>query len=144
MKSAKSIVQHIFDNPSYDKLHKFEITKKLMPHLPPRLQKAIKFIYIKETTLNIVILHNGYKMEIDYKKDFIKKLLNDIEIMEGFTPTKIQKVTVFATRAPLVPKVDTFLSYKEMAHGEFENLASDRALKKMLEAVRVKIHELRG
>jgi len=94
--------------------------------MPPRFANAIAFFYIKNNTLFGGLSHPGYKMELNYNKDLINNLLNQLTIIDLdcaniFKDVKKIEffVSKFHTPAPIIaPKTD--IKYKELATGEFK------------------------
>ncbi|NPA50724.1 MAG: hypothetical protein GXO02_03740 [Epsilonproteobacteria bacterium] len=142
MKRAYDIVNNLNRFPHFKSVHKYSCYNKLLELLPPRYQKAIAFFYIKNNTLFGALKHPGYKMELNYNKDLVKALLNqismvDMECKEVFKDVK--NIQFFASKFFEPPKKETqtIPFYKELAKGEFEIKIKDRDL----EAIFLKIKE---
>ncbi len=105
-----------------------------MQLLPPRFSSAIAFFYIKNNTLFGALSHPGYKMELNYNKDLINNLLNqlttiDLDCADVFKNVKKIEffVSKFHTPAPIIA-TKSDVKYKELAKGEFKIDAKDSQL----------------
>ncbi len=109
--------------------------------MPPRFAKAIAFFYIKNNTLFGALSHPGYKMELNYNKDLINNLLNqliiiDLDCAEIFKDVKKIEffVSKFHTPAPYIaPKTD--IKYKELSSGNFTINAKDSDIYGLLKKI---------
>jgi hypothetical protein len=134
MRKANEILNTVKSKPYFKDIHKYSCFNKLKSLLPPRFQDAIAFFYIKNNTLFGGLSHPGYKMELNYNKDLVKALLNQlisvkIECKEVFKDVvKIEFfVSKFHTPPPMITE-DTDPKYRELASGEFELKVKDREL----------------
>ncbi len=75
MKNINEILNHITNNPSYDKLNIFLEIKRFVNILPLKLKSGIKFVYIKNQTMHFVLTHQLYKVEFEPNKATLKALL---------------------------------------------------------------------
>ena len=143
MKTAQDIISHIVKKPQNSKIVQKVCIDKLVSCLPPHLQKAVMFTYIKNQTLFFVLNHPGLKMEFNYKHNLIKSLLNKIKDIDS----KCQKIEVTAIKSfvsnkitPPKPKEISF-TYNERSSGDFVNLATSQELKALFENIKRTIHE---
>ena len=74
MKNINEILNHITNNPSYDKLNIFLEIKRFVNILPLKLKSGIKFVYIKNQTMHFVLTHQLFKVEFEHNKDTLKAL----------------------------------------------------------------------
>ena len=113
-----------------------------MELLPPRFSNAIAFFYIKNNTLFGGLSHPGYKMELNYNKDLINNLLNqlttiDLECADIFKDVK--KIEFFVSKFHTPPPKITINAdpkYKELAKGEFEIKAKDKDLLRLFNKIK--------
>jgi len=131
MKRANEILNKVKRRPQFKSIQKYSCYNKLLTLLPPRFQKAIAFIYIKGNTLFGGLSHPGFKNELNYNKDLVKDLLNqisniEIECKEIFGC--VENIEFFVSRNHAPPPIKpstTDLKYRELAKGEFKILAKD-------------------
>ncbi len=140
MKNSKKIIAHIVKKPYFHKIGEKKCFAKLITLLPPQLQKAVMFTYVKNRTLFFVLNHPGMKMEFNYKITLIKSLLKKIkDIDENCKDVQITEVKAFVsnkiTHAP-PPEVITNFTYKERATGRFYNFATDARLKALFQQIK--------
>ena len=110
--------------------------------MPPRFANAIAFFYIKNNTLFGGLSHPGFKMELNYNKDLINNLLNqltiiDLECAEIFKDVK--KIEFFVSKFhTLPPKIttNTDLKYNELANGNFNIEAKDTDILKIFNKIK--------
>jgi hypothetical protein len=143
MKTAKDIISHIVKKPQNSKIVQKVCIDKLVSCLPPHLQNAVMFTYIKNRTLFFVLNHPGLKMEFNYKHNLIKSLLNKIKDID----VKCQKIEVneiksFVSNKIIPPKSkEISFTYREKSTGDFVNLATSDELKELFENIKRTIHE---
>src|SRR5574344_1162622 len=82
MKNINEILNHITNNPSYDKLNIFLEIKRFVNILPLKLKSGIKFVYIKNQTMHFVLTHQLFKVEFEHNKDTLKALLKMADIKD--------------------------------------------------------------
>ena len=142
MENSKNIINHVLNKPLYSKVTQIKCFNRLKELLPPRLQKGILFIYIKDKTLFLVLNHPSMKMEFNYKLDLIKLWLKDLKIIEdNCKKVDIETVKTFVSnKAPdkKKPKKPTSF-YKEKSDGNFLNIAQDKSIKKLFEEIKIAI-----
>jgi hypothetical protein len=116
--------------------------------MPPRFAKAIAFFYIKNNTLFGGLSHPGYKMELNYNKDLINNLLNqitiiDLECAEIFKDVKKIEffVSKFHTKPPII-NTNSDVKYKELAKGDFKINAKDKDIQNILEKIKDNIKSM--
>ena len=104
-----------------------------MALLPPRFQKAIAFIYIKNDTLFIALSHPGYKMELNYNKELFKELLATLRMHAAECKTHTADKVVFFNakyhNSEEKKKSDTVPYYSELSSGDFTIDLDNEALK---------------
>lgn len=133
MKPASKILSHIHSLPQFKLLKKHYCYQKFLGLLNPRFQKAIAFVYVKESTLYIALSHPGFKMELNYNKDILKSILILLsEQDEKCANLKVTNVALFNSKhLSILPekKVQTTIPYyEEMATGDFVIESKDNAL----------------
>jgi hypothetical protein len=141
MKKVNEILNTVKRRPYFKDVHKYSCFNKLLALMPPRFAKAIAFFYIKNNTLFGALSHPGYKMELNYNKDLINNLLNqliiiDLDCAEIFKDVKKIEffVSKFHTPAPYIaPKTD--IKYKELSSGNFTINAKDSDIYGLLKKI---------
>ncbi len=140
MKKSSNIINHLKNQPLYAKLKTVQCFEKIKSLLPPRLQNAVLFIYIKNDILFFVLNHPGYKMEFNYNVNLIKGVLKelkkrssecaDLEFKEirSFVSNKIESKTREIK--------ENKLTYKERAKGKFAILTKNERLKKIFQEIK--------
>lgn len=104
--------------------------------LPPRFQKAIKFIYQKNHVLYLVLNHQGYLMEINYNLDLIKQILKKLQEQHGMLLEATSVKCFVSHSAAPKPESASEPHYHEHATGEFEVLTDNPALKERFEMIK--------
>ena len=143
MKTAQDIISHIVKKPQNSKIVQKGCIDKLVSCLPPHLQNAVMFTYIKNNTLFFVLNHPGLKMEFNYKHNLIKSLLNKIKDIDS----KCQKIQVTEIKSFVSNKItppkpqEISFKYNERASGDFINLATSKELQALFENIRKTINE---
>ncbi len=146
MKSSQKIIAHITKKPYFRKIGEKKCIGRLISFLPPQLQKAVMFTYIRNGTLFFVLNHPGLKMEFNYKKSLIKSLLKKIkDIDETCQNLEVTDVAAFVSNKirqqnEPVTVVSTF-TYKERATGRFYNFATDPGLKALFDQIKSDIRQ---
>jgi len=142
MKQAKTILSHIQTLPQFKLLKRHYCYQKFLSLLSPKFQKAIAFIYVREKTLFVALSHPGFKMELNYNKDFLKNLLTLLaQEDEKCQQLRADKVVLFNAKHHTFsqqepPTNHTIPHYQEMALGEFTIESEDEELKKAFEKIR--------
>ena len=143
MKRANEIVKNIKSRPYFTSIQKYSCYNKLSQILPPRFAKAIAFFYIKNNTLFGALSHPGYKMELNYNKDLVKGLLNqlislDQDCKEVFKDVKKIEffVSKFHSPAPLKADLNTQPYYTELSKAEFTIATKDSELKEIFQKIK--------
>ena len=146
MKQANTILSHIQSLPQFKLLKRHYCYQKLIASLSPKFQKAIAFVYVRDDTLFVALSHPGFKMEMNYNKDFLK----DILLMLAKNDEKCQnmqasKVVLFNSKhlsiIQEIPPPSTVPHYQEMALGEFSIASKDEILLKAFEKIRQTIEK---
>ena len=144
MKSSNEIISHIISAPSMKKINSHYCFEKIKSLLPKHLSSAVLFMYQKNDTLFFVLNHPGIKMEFNYKVTLIKSLLNKVkEIDKKCANLEIKEIKSFVSnKIKLSPPASlTIPIYKERAKGDFENLAKDEEIRKIIEQIREEIYK---
>ena len=143
MKTAKDIISHIVKKPQNSKIVQKVCIDKLVSCLPPHLQNAVMFSYIKNRTLFFVLNHPGLKMEFNYKHNLIKSLLNKIKDIDlNCKEIQVDEIKSFVSNKITPPKSkEISFTYKERSSGDFVNLATSDELKELFENIKRTIHE---
>ena len=133
MKSSKQILSLLTHQPQFGSLVQHSCYQKFMALLPPRFQKAIAFIYIKNNTLFIALSHPGYKMELNYNKELFKELLATLGVhaseCKEYTANEVVLFNAKYHGVQEKKKSDTVPYYSELSSGEFDINLEDEALK---------------
>lgn len=146
MKSSQKIIAHITKKPYFHKIGEKRCFAKLVSLLPPQLQKAVLFTYVKNRTLFFVLNHPALKMEFNYKMTLIKSLLKKIkDIDENCQNIDVSDIKVFVSnRAPKMtppPPPPSKFRYRERATGRFYNFATDPKLKTLFSEIKASIKQ---
>ncbi len=139
MKTSKTILESLKVQTQFRPLSQRGCYATFKRLLPPRLQKVIAFVYVKDDTLFVAIKHPGYKMELDYNKDVLKSLLSMfIQNRQDCNFMKAKKVAIFHTKyAPIVDNNrPTIPKYGEAAHGDFKIDIKDKELTQSFERIK--------
>jgi hypothetical protein len=130
MKQAHSILSHIKSLPQFRKLKKSYCYQKFISSLAPKFQKAIAFVYVQEQTLYIALSHPGFKMELNYKKNLFRDILNMLTQMDEQCKTlRVSNVVLFNSKRLSIIKEPQIIStvpyYKELSLGKFNINSKD-------------------
>ena len=133
MKSSKQILSLLTHQPQFGSLVQHTCYQKFMALLPPRFQKAIAFVYIKNNTLFIALSHPGYKMELNYNKELFKELLATLRMhaaeCKAHTADKVVLFNAKYHTTEETKKRDTIPYYSELSSGDFTIALENEALK---------------
>jgi hypothetical protein len=143
MKNAASILSVLSVKKQFKPLSHHSCYKKFMDLLPPRFQRAISFVFVRDDTLFLALSHPGYKMELNYNKDVLKSLLTLFSAENGECSfMQVKDLVVFVSRyapppdgyggetSPSVPR------YGELARGRFEIEVENEKLRERFERIR--------
>jgi len=140
MKKSSNIINHLKNQPLYAKVKTVQCFEKIKSLLPPRLQNAILFIYIKNGILFFVLNHPGYKMEFNYNVNLIKGVLKELKKREvvckdldfkdvkAFVSNKMEDTSSLSNK-------EEKLTYQERATGKFEIKTDNENLKKIFQNI---------
>jgi len=145
MKNASQIITTIQHKPQFSKLTESKCITRLKSSLLPSIQHNIKYGYIKNNTLYLVLTTRLNKLDIDSIINTIKMILNSPMILQsdnflecldaGIEDVKIytdhkpqKKVKLFTTSA----HIDT---YKERATGEIKIEIKDEKLNRLAQSI---------
>ena len=134
MKNINEILNHITNNPSYDKLNIFLEIKRFVNILPLKLKSGIKFVYIKNQTMHFVLTHQLFKVEFEHNKDTLKALLKMADIKD------VSNFVFFVSNSVdnLIKKNSENIDkkYIEKRVGIFKNREKDEKIFKKFESIR--------
>jgi len=146
MKTVKNIISHIISKPQYKKISQKRCFDKVVKLLPPHLQSAVLFTYVKNQTLFFVLNHPGLKMEFHYKVNLIKSLLKQLKSIdkECHDMQDIKEVKAFVTNKPkqkntINKKIKQ--TYKELSTGKFKIITKNKNLKTLFQKIQKVIKE---
>jgi hypothetical protein len=140
MKKAHTILSHLSSLPQFKVLKRQECYQKYLSLLTPKYQKAIAFIYVKESTLFIAVKHPGFKMELNYNRDLLKSVLTQLTSYDtNCEMMQASKVVVFHSKYhPMkleTPQSTTVPYYHERANDNFNIESSDKELKEKFKQI---------
>jgi hypothetical protein len=133
MKRANTILSHIQSLPQFKLLKSHYCYQKFISLLPPKFQKAIAFVYVKNETLFVALSHPGFKMELNYNKNLLKEILTMLRESDKKCETvTASKVVLFNSKHLSIIKekkiVSTVPYYKEVSFGNFNIQTKDQEL----------------
>ncbi len=140
MKNIQMLLSSLLDTHRFDPLSQHKCYRKFLELLPPRFQKAIAFVTVKNRQLMVALSHPGYKMELNYNKELLKSLLNNfIKVRSECNFMEADKIIIFQSKYHM-PRVlkdieDTIPYYKEMAVGDFKLPKSNPKLKELFSQI---------
>jgi hypothetical protein len=134
------IMSHLSSQPQFKSLKRQECYQKYINLLSPKWQKAVAFVYIKDSTLFIAVTHPGFKMELNYNRDLLKSLLTQLNKHDDACKMMLaDKVVVFHSKYHAMPQEKiSYVSvprYNERAKGDFKT-PSDEDLKEKFERIK--------
>jgi len=133
MKKAHTILSHISNQPQFRFLKQQGCYKKFISLLGVKYQKAIAFVYIKNSTLFVAVTHPGFKMELNYNRDLLKSVLTQLSSHDPeCTMLQADKVIVFHSKYHTIieekPESSTVPYYNELASDNFDINSEDDEL----------------
>jgi len=139
MKTVKNIISHIISKPQYKKISQKRCFDKVVKLLPPHLQSAVLFTYVKNQTLFFVLNHPGLKMEFHYKVNLIKSLLKQIKSIDPLCKNMqdIKDIKAFVSNKPRIktePKKKLY--YKELSSANFKILTKNKKLTTLFQKIK--------
>ncbi len=147
MKNSKYIINHLIHKPQNSKILQKMCFEKLKSLLPPRLTRAILFMYIKNNTLFFVLNHPGMKMEFDYKNNLIKSILKKIKDLD----TDCQNIEIDEVKTFISNKIEILNSnpkpprfYREKSDASFDILSKNRDIKEIFQKIKEEIKKRNG
>jgi len=142
MKNASQIINIIQDKPQFKKILVHKCIEKLHSALLPQMQKRIKYSYLRNNVLIIVISATLNKYDKDNIINTIKMILNSPLLQESSqfiecNDTHIEEVEVRVDHRPqILYKPFTSdahkLTYHEQSSGEFQVNIKDERLNNIL------------
>jgi len=148
MKKASLILSQLGNLPQFKLLKQQECYQKFISLLGAKWQKAIAFVYVRDSTLFVVLKHPGFKMELNYNRDLLKSVLTQLGTLDKTcSGLKADKVAIFHSKYHSMlhgkPASDTVPHYHELASPEFPVLSSDQEIKARFEALKAVIKDNR-
>jgi len=146
MKQANTILLHIQSLPEFRLLKSHYCYRKFISLLPPKFQKAIAFVYIKDDTLFVALSHPGFKVELNYNKDLFRDLLTMLRTAdEKCQTTRASKVVFFNSKHLSIIKEkkipSTIPYYKEMSIGNFTIQTEDEEIMDAFNKIKASIQK---
>src|SRR5574344_1756457 len=141
MKNINEILNHITNNPSYDKLNIFLEIKRFVNILPLKLKSGIKFVYIKNQTMHFVLTHQLFKVEFEHNKDTLKALLKmadikDVSNFVFFVSNSVDNLIKKNSKNKDKKYIKKNMVIRKKSVGIFENRAKDEKIFKKFESIR--------
>ncbi len=146
MKKVSIILSHLANQPQFKYLKQESCHKKYISLLSVKWQKAIAFIYIKNNTLFIAVTHPGFKMELNYNKDLLITLLNQLSTLDkSCKKMSAESIVVFHSKYRSIEKEKekekTVPYYNESASIDFKIMSDDTELKDKFKKIKQSIKE---
>jgi len=146
MKNASQIINSIQNKPQFSKLSYYKCIDKIKSLFSIPLQRMIKFSYIKNSTLFIVLNHPAGKQEFDNSIKSIKSAL------KFYMPTEcsmnsVEDIKAFVTHTPDKKPIPFKIKkqiYKERANGEFNIDIKDEKLHSLIKSIQDIIKDKHG
>ncbi|MBD3788782.1 MAG: DUF721 domain-containing protein [Campylobacterales bacterium] len=140
MKKAYEILSHLTSQPQFRLLKKQACYTKFIKLLGAKYQNAIAFVYIKNETLFVAVIHPVFKMELNYNRDLLKSVLTQLNTyVPECSDMKAKEIVVFHSKYYPVeeqkPLLSTVPHYQERSTSNFEIQTSDPTLKKKFEQI---------
>lgn len=143
MKNASEIITSLQNKPQFSKLSHFKCINRIVSLFSLPVQRMVKFSYIKNKTLFLVLNHPAAKQEFDNSIQSIKSALN------FYTPQEckendIEDIKAFVTHTPvrrIAPKEQKKQVYAERATGDFEIDVKDEKLNALIKSIQEIIKE---
>ena len=140
MKTAFDVLSHIVSLPQFHKIAMQLHILEFLNHMPLSLKKGVAFSFVRENILFFALKHPSFKQEFNYKLPLIKSALNTFQIQRNKL-LEITEIRAFVTdKIPQKKEVEVYVQTKrELAKGEFENLATDEEIYTKFEQIRKEI-----
>jgi len=140
MKNSNQLVSHLRSQSAFARLGTQPCINAVKELLPPRLHRFILFGYVKHNIIFFALNHPGAKQEFD-------NIINSIKApLKSIPPLPCQKLEIYDIRAFVSHKKSLkftphkVISFKERAHGDFNNSLKDEGLHSIAEEIRNIIH----
>ncbi|MCR4941384.1 MAG: hypothetical protein K5978_01145 [Campylobacter sp.] len=148
MKSAKTLIKHIYNDPSYKKLRSMRECSLLLKSLRPELRHYVAFCSVKNECLCFTLTHPAGKTELNNDSSIseIKCLLKILNLkakkdMQISIFENIQKIDFKLLRKDQIYKIAEEKTAKIIkrtrAKGDFINSCKDKKLRIKFEELRV-------
>lgn len=137
MKNASQIINSIQNKPQFSKLSKYKCIKRIESLFVPAIQRMIKFSYIKNDILFLVLSHSAGKQEFDNNIQSIKSALK-FHMPEECKETLINDIKAFVTHTPIKKTVEAeqkVMRYPERATGNFSVNIEDEKLNSLVMSI---------
>lgn len=137
MKKAETIIEHLFAT-APQKFSTQRAIENLTRLLPPVMQEAIIFSYIRGSVLTFVLNNPALVTEFNYKQKLIKLLLKEFVTLNPSTPlAPIETLKCYYKPMPVnTVSVPWYEKVSEKSDGTFVNHADDPAVYERIEAIR--------
>ncbi len=145
MKTPSSILATILHRREFTKINSGYCYSKFISLLQPKFQKAIAFVYLKNSTLFIALSHPGFKMELTYNIEMLKSIFTMLIANDNRChDLSVEKVVIFNSNKITItqnqpPKVDTIPYYHEAATGSFAINCTAKELREKFQAIKESI-----
>ncbi len=148
MKTVETILNRLTARTPLRPLRTQRCYRRFLSMLPPRFQKAIAFVYVRNGTLHLALSHPGYNMELQYQHTLFLDLLNALRSHQSeCAHLQAERVVLFVSRYAAADdptaSEETVPHYLEAAAGDFEDRATSPALREQFERLREQIRRLR-
>ena len=140
MKQSNEIISHIQNRSFRQNIKRIKCFKKILSLLPPKLSRAVLFMYIKNRVLFFALNHPGFKMEFNYNVNLIKELLKKLKKMDlNCKELDISDIKVFVSDKEKDKKninhFDSDIYYTERATGDFEIYSDNEKLQNIFKNI---------
>ena len=137
MKNASEIITSLQNKPRFSKLSHFKCIHRIVSLFSLPVQKMVKFSYIKNKILFLVLNHPVAKQEFDNNIENIKSALN------FYTPDEckendIEDIRAFVTHTPTQrtqQETEKKQLYRERAKGDFDIPVKDEKLHSLIRSI---------
>lgn len=130
MNNINSILENIALKTEFRRLNTNTKINRLINAIPLNISRGIKFGYIRNDTLFLVLTHPVFKSEFMYNKPIIKSISKEVGI-------EVKDINCFVTniidKKEIIKEIEL---YKERSYGIFENKASNEEIFKAFERIR--------
>jgi hypothetical protein len=145
MKTSSSILTTILHRREFKKINSGYCYSKFISLLQPKFQKAIAFVYLKNSTLFIALSHPGFKMELSYNIEMLKSIFTMLVANDNRChDLSVEKVVIFNSNKISIVKQNevqeqTIPYYHEAATGSFAINCTAKELRERFQAIKESI-----